>query len=121
MAIDETQVTTHKINAIPTYADTGYSRLTIYLDPTTWQQVQIDYFDLAGVLLKTKLSTRLKKFHERYWRAERIEMRNHQNGKRTILDVGGQFVNLSLYTDSRTGKPRRNLDESAFTRRALER
>ncbi|MCZ6760301.1 MAG: outer membrane lipoprotein-sorting protein, partial [Gemmatimonadetes bacterium] len=121
VAVDETQVTTHKINAIPTYADTGYSRLTIYLDPTTWQQVQIDYFDLAGVLLKTKLSTRLKKFHERYWRAERIEMRNHQNGKRTILDVDGQFVNLSLYTDSRTGKPRRNLDESAFTRRALER
>ena len=120
VAVDETQVTAHKINGIPTYADTGYSRLTIYLDPRTWQQVQIDYFDLAGELLKTRVSTRLTQFHERYWRAGRIEMRNHQNGRRTILDIDDQFVNLSLYTDSRTGKPRQNLDDSAFTTRALE-
>ena len=103
---------------MPTYADTGYSRLTIYLDPQTWQ-VQVDYYDLAGALLKTRYESSFTQFHDRFWRATRIEMRNTQNGKRTILDIDNQLLNLSLYPDSRTGEPRQNLTESVFTTRAL--
>ncbi len=119
VSVDDKTVTAHTINAVPTYADTGYSRLTIYLDPQTWRQVQVDYYDLAGVLLKTRYESSFTQFHDRFWRATRIEMRNTQNGKRTILDIDNQVLNLSLYPDSRTGEPRQNLTESVFTTRAL--
>ena len=109
----------HKIDAVPTYEDTGYSRLTIFLDPLTWVQVKVDYYDLAGVFLKTRLASELELFHERYWRAQRVEMVNHQTGKRTVLSIDGHFVNLSKYPDARTGAPRQNLTESVFTTRAL--
>ncbi|MCZ6810823.1 MAG: outer membrane lipoprotein-sorting protein [Planctomycetota bacterium] len=119
LTIDGTERVTHKIDAVPTYADTGYSRLTIYLDPRTWSQVQIDYFDLAGALLKTRFALRLTQFHDRYWRAGQIEMYNHLSGRRTVLKIDSHLLNLSLYTDSRTGQPRQSLAESLFTTRSL--
>jgi hypothetical protein len=46
-------------------------------------------------------------------------MQNHQTQKRTLLHMDTMFVNLSLYK-KKDGSPRENLNESAFTKRALE-
>ena len=47
-------------------------------------------------------------------------MTNHQTGKKTVLDQGKSYVNLSLYPSRKTGKPRKNLTKEQFTTRALE-
>lgn len=119
ISVDGAELATHTIEGVPTYNDTGYSRLLIHLDPKTWTLVRIDYFDLAGTLLKTRTSTQWKAFHDRFWRAQRIEMVNHQTGKRTTLEIGAHYLDLSLYKDSRTGDPRKSLTEAQFTTRAL--
>ena len=109
-----------KLDARPTYEDTGYSKLVVYIHREAWRQERVEYFDKAGRHLKTRESTNWKHLHGRFWRAHRIDMVNHQTGKRTLLEQRKYFVNLSLYTSSRTGKPRPNLAEDLFTTRSLE-
>lgn len=109
-----------KLDARPTYADTGYSRLVVYIHRDHWRQERVEYYDKASRHLKTRDSTDWKLFHDRFWRSQRIDMVNHQTGKRTLLEQRKIFVNLSLYTSSRTGKPRPNLTEDLFTTRSLE-
>ncbi len=111
----------YKLDAKPTYEDTGYSRLVVYIHREHWRQERIEYFDKAGRHLKTRDSRDWKLRHGRFWRSQAIEMTNHQTGKRTLLVQSKQFLNLSLYKSQRTGKPRRNLTEAAFTTRAIQR
>lgn len=116
---DGESIPIYRLDARPTYADTGYSRLVVYYHRDHWRQERIEYFDKAGRHLKTRDSTDWRRLHGRFWRSFRIEMSNHQTGKRTLLEQDRYFVNLSLYTSSRTGKPRPNLREDIFTTRSL--
>ncbi|MEM7230834.1 MAG: outer membrane lipoprotein-sorting protein [Planctomycetota bacterium] len=109
-----------KLDARPTYKDTGYSRLVVYIHQTTWRQERIEYYDKAGKLLKTRNSSGWRLVHSRFWRPRIIEMTNHQTGKRTKLMTPKLFLNLSLYPSKRTGKSRKNLTESSFTTRAIQ-
>lgn len=119
--VDGASRVVHKIGAVPTYADTGYSRLVVYLDPESWVQVKTEFYDLSGTLLKTRESSSLKQFHDRFWRAGLVDMTNHQTGKRTTLTMDGYTVDLSLSKDRQTGAARKNLTESQFTTRAIAR
>ena len=114
------QIPVHSLEARPTYADTGYSRLVVHYHAEHFALERIEYFDKAGKRLKTREASGWKAIHGRFWRPDKISMENHQTGKRTELIVQKQYVNLSLYKSSRTGKPRPNLTEDRFTTRALE-
>lgn len=114
-------VPVHKLHARPTYADTGYSRLTVYYNRETWGQERIEYYDKSGTLLKTRESSAWEHLHDRYWRALSIEMTNHQTGKRTLLVTEKLYLDLSRYKSSKTGEPRSHLTESLFTTQALQR
>ena len=109
-----------KLDAKPTYSDTGYSRITVYYSQEHWRQERIEYYDKAGQLLKTRDTRGWKLVHGRFWRAGEVEMINHQTGKKTTLDQSRRFLNLSLYKSSRTGKPRPNLGDDQFTTRAIQ-
>ena len=115
------EIPVFQLTARPTYADTGYSKLVVYLHRTAWRQERVEYFDLAGKLLKTRESSGWLQHHERFWRAHRIEMANHQTGKRTLLEIGKTFLDLSRYRSSRTNQPRPNLTPAVFTTRSLAR
>ena len=117
---DGETVPVFKLDAKPTYADTGYSHIQVYYHATQWRQERIEYYDKAGQLLKTRDSTDWKLTHGRFWRSYQLEMTNHQTGKRTSLKTTKLFVDLSMYTSSKTGKPRENLKPDLFTTRALE-
>ena len=117
---DGAQIAVFKLDARPTYSDTGYSRIVVYYNAKEWRQERVEYYDKAGKHLKTRDSSDWKLMHGRFWRAHQLEMLNHQTKKRTTLAVSKYFVNLSLYTSSRTGKPRENLKDEMFTTRALE-
>ena len=117
---DGAEASVHRLSAKPTYSDTGYSRLVVSYNAATWSQERIEYYDKAGKLLKTRESTEWTHYHDRFWRPQRIEMTNHQTGKRTLLVNEKQFVDLGRYTSSRTGEPRKNLTEALFTTQALQ-
>ena len=117
---DGEKVPVYRLDARPTYADTGYSRLVVHINRTTWGQERIEYFDKSGTLLKTRESGDWKQFHDRFWRPQTFDMTTHQTGRRTVLVNEKQFVDVGRYKSSKTGKPRKNLSESIFTTRALQ-
>lgn len=116
----EAKVAVLKLDARPTYEDTGYSRLTVYYNRETWGQERIEYYDKSGTLLKTRDSVDWVHHHERFWRPDTIEVTNHQTAKRTVLRTEKIYLDLSRYTSKKTGKPRANLPDSLFTTQALE-
>jgi hypothetical protein len=115
----DAEVPVYIVEARPNYRDTGYSRLLIAYNREHFGQERIQYFDKAGVHLKTLETGSWKQLHGRFWRAFELDMQNHQTGKHTKLEFRQVFLNLSLYTSKRTGKPRANLTAEAFTTRAL--
>ncbi len=120
IAKDGGDVPVWRLEAVPTYEDTGYSRLVVSYHRSEWRRERIEYFDKAGRALKTLDTRDMKLYHGRFWRALTIEMSNEQTGKRTELNVDKLFLNLSLYKSKRDGKARDNLTDDSFTTRALE-
>lgn len=112
-------VQVYKLEATPNYKDTGYAKLTFYVNKKEWRTEKVDYFDKAGRLLKTLVFSKFKHHHKRFWRATKLDMQNHQTRKRTLLETKAQFINLAMYK-KKDGSPRNNLSEAQFTRRALE-
>ena len=107
------------LQATPSYRDTGYSKLIVYLHREAWRQERVEFFDRAGRLLKVLNNRVWRHRHGRFWRALQIEMTNVQTKKRTVIDASTQMLNLSLYTNARTGEPRPNLTDKQFTTVAL--
>ena len=117
---DGQKLPVYKLHAKPTYKDTGYSHIVVYLNRENWRQERIEYYDKAGRLLKTREAGQWYLHHGRFWRAQSIEMSNHQTGKRTRLEVKKDFLNMSLYKSSKTGKARPNLNADLFTTRSIQ-
>ena len=111
----------YKLDAKPTYKDTGYSRIVLYVHREHWRQERIDYFDNAGRHLKTRDVLQWRQLHGRFWREKSMEMRNLQTGKRTLLKQSQVVLDLKRYRSKRTGKPRKNLTDAQFTTRAIKR
>lgn len=110
----------YKIDAKPTYKNTAYSHVILYIHKTNWLQIQVDYYNKAGKHFKTRKASGWQLFHGRFWRNYRVEMENHRTGKRTLLELQKFYVDLSKYESSRTGKNRKNLKEAMFTTRAIK-
>lgn len=117
---DSSPTPVFKLEAKPTYDDTGYARLVVYYHVENFRQERVEYYDLSGKHLKTRDSTDWRHVHDRFWRPYLIDMTNHQTAKRTTLKVERQFLDLSRYKSKKTGKARPNLTEDQFTTRALE-
>ncbi len=109
-----------KLDAKPTYKDTGYSHIVVYYSREHFRQERIEYYDKAGVKLKVRDTSEWQLMHGRFWRSYLITMENLQTAKRTTLEQSKVFLNLSLYTSSRTGEARPNLTEELFTTRAMQ-
>ena len=108
-----------QLRAIPTYRNSAYSKQLVYINRKLWRVEGIKYYDQSGRLLKVLTFSKWQLHHGRFWRARKLDMHNTQTQKRSVIDIGLQFVNLSLYT-KRNGKQRKGLPDSLFTRRALE-
>lgn len=108
-----------KLEAVPTYRSSGYSRLLIYIHRRHFRSERIEYFDKAGRLLKVLTVSGWQRFHGRFWRARTLDMHNRQTQKRSLIDTRSQFVTIKLYKKP-NGESRKGLSEASFTRRALE-
>ena len=108
-----------KLQAIPTFKHSGYSKMHVFVHRKEWRVEGVDYFDKGGRLLKTLTPTGWKHHHGRFWRPSKIEMHNKQTQKRSVFDITAQFVNIASYK-KKDGSAREGLKDSAFTRRALQ-
>jgi outer membrane lipoprotein-sorting protein len=73
------------IERIPLYDNSGYTRQIVWLDQTEFRSIKIEYFDRKNELLKTLNFSGYQEYPGGFWRADRMEMTNHQTGKNTTL------------------------------------
>lgn len=88
--------------------NSGYTRQVVWIDKKQYRQWKVEYYDRKKSLLKTLTVKGYKKYLDKYWRSDEMNMVNHQNGKSTKL----LFSNFQF----RTG-----LKDKDFNKNALKR
>ena len=69
----------------PLYKNSGYTKQVVWIDKEHYRVQKIDFFDRRDALRKTMVPSEYQQYLGKYWRAQRIEMNNHQTGKKTVL------------------------------------
>lgn len=92
----------------PVDQTSGYSKQVVWMEKERYVPTKIDYYDRKDSLLKTLVSKDYKQFAGKYWRAEHLNMENHQSKKATGLE----------WTNIKFGV---GLSEGEFNQKALER
>ncbi len=72
--------------ADPVDPKSGYSKLEVYIDAERYIPLKIDFFNRGGKHKKTLLLEDYYQHKEKFWRANKWTMQNHQTGKLTILE-----------------------------------
>ncbi len=93
---------------IPTYKHSGYTRQVAWINKAEYRPEKTVFYDRKNTLLKTLTLSGYKKYLDKYWRADQLLMKNHQNEKSTTL-------NWSNY------KFKTGLNEKDFSRNSLKR
>ena len=88
--------------------NSGYSRQVVWIDKEEYRVWKIDFFDRKKSHLKTLTFKGYQQYVNKYWRADELNMINHQNGKSTTL----LFNNYQFQT---------GLTESDFNKNSLKR
>lgn len=96
------------IEQYPVDTNSGYTRRVVWVDKEEYRAHKIDFYDRKNVLLKTLSYTNYNQYLNEYWRADSMNMVNHQNGKSTEL----KWSNYAF----RTG-----LKENDFNKNSLKR
>lgn len=73
------------VERIPQYEHSGYTKQIVWIDKAEYRPRKVEYYDRKGAHLKTLTVHEYEEFLGRYWRAHRMEMVNHLNGKSTTL------------------------------------
>ncbi|KPJ89222.1 MAG: hypothetical protein AMJ53_15945 [Gammaproteobacteria bacterium SG8_11] len=73
------------VERIPTYEYSGYTKQIAWIDKEIYQPLKIEFYDRKSALLKTLTNHEYKQYLDKYWRASRMEMVNHQTNKSTTL------------------------------------
>jgi len=82
----------------PNYKFSGYTRQIIWIDKARYIPLKIEFYDRKNDLLKTLLFNDYKQYQGKYWRAHKQQMKNHQNGKTTVLSFSNYKFNSGLNT-----------------------
>ena len=99
---------TFVVEQYPKYKHSGYTRVVTWYHQETYQPLQAEFYDRKDALLKTLVFDDYEQYLDRYWRAGRMHMVNHQTGKSTeLLWRNYQF---------KTGLSVRDFDRNALKR-----
>ncbi len=77
----------------------GYTKQVIWLDTKEYRPLKIDFYDRKNALLKTLTLTEYQQYLGQYWRPHKLEMVNHQTGKKSIVNNSNYQFKTGL-TDS---------------------
>jgi outer membrane lipoprotein-sorting protein len=83
----------------PRYEHSGYTREVAWIDQSEYRMRKIDFYDRKNSLLKTLTFSDYKQYLGKFWRAHKMEMVNHQKGKKTILEWLDYRFNTGLTED----------------------
>ena len=78
------KLTCHIIDRFPKYKS-GYSSQRVWLDAKHFRIYQVHYFDRRKAHLKTMRASKHRRYKKKYWRANKMSMRNLITGKSTDL------------------------------------
>ena len=73
------------VERYPVDKNSGYTRQVAWYDQAKYRLQKVEFYDRKGDLLKTLTYHDYQQYLDQYWRAERMEMVNHQTGKSTTL------------------------------------
>ena len=99
---------TFVIERIPVDPRSGYTRHVAWYDEGEYRLQKVDFYDRKEELLKTLTYHEYSQHLDRFWRAQRMEMVNHQTGKSTTLQWGEYSF--------RTGLEENDFDQAALRR-----
>jgi outer membrane lipoprotein-sorting protein len=105
IASQEVEKYTYKWIRDKTY---DYTRQVSWIDRKHYRTLRVEYFDRKDSHLKTLTFTGYQKYLKKYWRADEMNMVNHQNGKSTRL----KFLNYKF----RTGLKDRDFNKNSLKR-----
>lgn len=74
------------VERFPTHAKSGYTRQVVWFDKSEFRVWKIDFYDRKKELLKTLTYKGYVQYLNKYWRANQMNMVNHQTGKSTTLN-----------------------------------
>jgi outer membrane lipoprotein-sorting protein len=97
-----------KLEARPKYEYSGYTKRIVWVDTEEFRVQKVDFYDRKDALMKTQNFIDYKQYLEKYWRADKWTMNNHQTEKRTDLEF--------TFYEFKTG-----LTDADFTQAALKR
>lgn len=73
------------VERYPTDRKSGYTRQIVWYDQAEYRIQKIEFYDRKDALLKTLEYEGYQQYLDKYWRADRMHMVNHQTGKSTEL------------------------------------
>jgi len=73
------------VERYPVDPKSGYTKQIVWVDAEHYRASKLEFYDRGGKLLKTLTMSGYNQHLDRYWRADRWEMVNHQTGKSTVL------------------------------------
>lgn len=97
-----------KLNSVPKYENSGYTKRIVYVDTQEFRPMKTEYYDRKHTHLKTQTYSDYKQYKDKFWRADKWEIVNHQSGKSTSL----HFDNY----DFDTVLKKRDFNQSALKR-----
>jgi len=99
---------TFVIERFPVDKNSGYTRQVVWIDQDEFRVWKVEFYDRKDQLLKTLELTDYREYEDRFWRAHRLAMVNHQTGKSTSLTWADYAF--------QTGLTDRDFDQSALRR-----
>jgi len=78
-------IDTFVIERYPAYKHSGYTRQVAWINKQEYRPEKIDFYDRKNVLLKTLTYSGYQQYLNKFWRADEMQMVNHQTGKSTTL------------------------------------
>ncbi len=73
------------IERYPAYKHSGYTRQVGWINKAEYRPEKIVFYDRKDTLLKTLTYDGYQQFLDKFWRADQMNMENHQTGKSTTL------------------------------------
>ena len=84
------------IESKPRSGDSSYSKILTWVSKDFFLIEKIEYYDMGGKLLKVSLLDKYKKYGTNSWRAQRIQVRNMQTKRATVMNLSKLEVNKGL-------------------------
>jgi len=73
------------VERYPEYEKSGYTRQIAWIDKEHYRPQKIEFYDRKDSLLKTLIYVNYQQYLDKFWRADELQMENHQTGKSTRL------------------------------------